>query len=389
VTGITLAGVSSPRGRVQIPAWGAWWADVDLVEDVALSGAVALVVADVPLACTVVSGGAINGRAAYRVVGGAGGWGTTLLARGYADDAGVRVASVLADLARETGETVADASLTARLGSHYARAAGPAYVALAELSPRAWYVDAAGVTRIGARAVTTYAGDAPRVRIDQAGQIVELAVDEGLSTLVPGVVVDESTPATDVEWSWDGASLVARVWSGPRPSRRLDAWQRIYDALDARRAYRGVYEYRVVTQTGDALNLQPVRTASGMPDLVRVPWRPGVPGVRADVTLGELVVVAFLDSDPSRPVVIAHEAPGAPGWSPTLLEVGGTGGEFAALAGKVDANFAALYSLFTNWTPAPNDGGAALKLAWTTWLAGPPAHPAFGATGSSKVKVAL
>jgi len=387
---ITLDGVASSRGRVQIPAWGSWWADVDLVDDVALSGAVTLAAAGVPLVGAVVSGGPSHGRSAYRIVGGAGGWGQTLPARGYVDDAGVLVATVLADLARETGESVLGASLTARLGPHYARAAGPAYVTLASLAPRAWYVDAAGVTQLGARAVTTYAGDAPRVRVDAAGQIVELAVEEeALDALVPGVVVDGAEPATDVEWTWEGASLVARVWSGVRPSRRLDAWQRIYDALDARRAYRGVYEYRVITQTGDALNLQPVRVASGLPDLVRVPWRPGVPGVRANVTLGELVVVAFLDADPSRPVVIAHEAPGAPGWAPALLEIGDTGGEFAALAGKVDTNFAALYALFSNWTPAPNDGGAALKLAWTTWLAGPPTHTAFDAVGSLRVKVGL
>lgn len=386
---ITLAGTPSSRGRVQIPAWGTWWADVDLVDDVALSGRVTLEVADATLVGTVVSGGVSDGRASYRVVGGAGGWGAELPARGYADDAGVTLAAVLADLARETGESVEGVSPLTRLGPHYARATAPAYVTLASLAPRAWYVDGGGVTRLGARPAVEYAGDAPRVRVDPAGQIVELAVDEGLESLVPGVEVDGASPATDVEWSWDGPRLLARVWTGVRPSRRLDAWRRVYDALDPRRAYRGVYEFRVVTQSGDALNLQPVRAASGMPDLARVPWRPGVPGVRADVTLGELVVVAFLDADPSRPVVIAHEAPGAPGWAPAALEIGGTGGDYAALAGRVDANFAALYAMFSNWTPAPTDSGAALKLLWATWIAGPPPHTAFDATGSSRVRVAL
>lgn len=36
---------------------------------------------------------------------------------------------------------------------------------------------------------------------------------------------------------------------------------------------------------------------------------------------------------------------------------------YAALDSKVDANFAKIHNLFSGWTPAPNDGGAALKTA--------------------------
>jgi len=48
-------------------------------------------------------------------------------------------------------------------------------------------------------------------------------------------------------------------------------------------------------------------------------------GLRADVQPGELVLVVFADADPSRPCVVAHDAPDSPGWMPLALELGGPG----------------------------------------------------------------
>jgi len=46
-----------------------------------------------------------------------------------------------------------------------------------------------------------------------------------------------------------------------------------------------------------------------------------------------------------------------------VFRVGGPSADFVALAAKVDANFNAIKSMFSGWTPVPNDGGAALKTA--------------------------
>lgn len=51
-----------------------------------------------------------------------------------------------------------------------------------------------------------------------------------------------------------------------------------------------------------------------------------------------------------------------------------------ALAEDVQARFDVLKAAINAWTPVPNDGGAALKLALTTWLAGS------NAVGSDNVK---
>jgi hypothetical protein len=266
-----------------------------------------------------VSGGALHGRAAYRIVGGAGGHHKPIKAKSYLDDAGVKVETLARDLASDTGETFADVP-AARRGPHYARPEGLASVVLHELAPRAWYVDFAGVTHFGARPSVAYAGDGVRTRVDRASGVTEVAT-EVLAGLVPGVTIDGSQPATDVEYSLDEKRLTARVYAGTMMSRRIAALARVLDALDPARRYRGLYDFRVVDQVGERLDLQPTLTSFGFGDLQRVPVRTSA-GVKAKVALGSIVVVGFANSDPSRPQVIAHDAPDAPGWMPLELLLG-------------------------------------------------------------------
>lgn len=309
--------------RVQIPSWGRWWADVDTQDQVTLDEgtAVTLALADASLVGTVVFGGTAYGRAAYRIVAGAGGWGQTLSARAYRDDAGVEVAAVANDAASECGETITDVP-AGRTGYLFARAARPASTVLNALWPRGWYVDFAGVTRVGARAAVDYVGDAIVVDRLPGANVIELAAENDVATLVPGVSVDAFGPAVDAEWRLAESRLTARLYASPASdSRELAAFRALFDALDPHRHYRGVYEYRVVTQSGSTLNLQPVRSSAGVPDLERVPAR-FAPGVEATHTLGSLVCVAFIDSDPSRPAIVAGPDPDDPGWMPTFLRLG-------------------------------------------------------------------
>jgi len=316
----TLGSAVVSRARVQIPAHGVWWADVSTSTplDAAIGDAVTLTIADVTLRGTIVNGGAVHDRGAYRVAAGAGGWRNAIPEKPYYDDRGVAIASVIRDAAALVGETLGTLPTTRR-GAHYARTAGAASRVLHEVAPRAWYVDFAGVTQFGSRASTTYAGTAPRVAHALAGDRIDLVTD-AIAELVPGVVVDGLEPATDVEYVLSTKRLTVRVFAGPRSSRELDAFRRVLDAVDPWRAYRAAYEYRVVNQSGDALDLQPVRSSAGVPDLERVAVRLA-PGVSAEHTLGSLVTVAFLDGDPSRPRVISGDDAGAPGHLPDGLDV--------------------------------------------------------------------
>ncbi len=320
----TLDGNTVTKARVNVPSWGCWWAGVDLAEPIELAAGtrVSLVIAGQAFSGTIMSGGAFSGRAAYYLAGGAGSWGKTLPSKPYSDDSGLRLQTVLGDAASEAGETLGPVPSTT-LGPHYARRAGAmASEVLNAFAPRGWYVDFAGVTQVGLRTATTYTGSAPRVRVDPAVGVYELAVDS-LEGLLPGVSVDGSAPATDVEFHLTPERLTAKVYAAGGPdSERLALWRQMFEALDPLARYRATYEFRVVTQTGERLNLQPVRVATGMPDLANVPVHLA-PGVKALHALGSLVLVIFADGDPSRPRVIAGDAADAPGWMPLELDLGG------------------------------------------------------------------
>lgn len=316
----TLAGSTVVKASITWPAWGLWWTEVDVSDPAQLSGQQTLTIAGTEFAGTVMTGGAFNGRASYRLVAGGGGVNKALPKKGYVNDAGVALSLVLADAAREAGETLSLSGVTARLGPHYARKKDETLGDLLQRHfPGGWYADPDGTIRIGTRAATTYTGTAPRVRVDPAGNVIDLAVDS-LEGLAPGVQVDGSSPATDLQIDLTPERLTVRVYAAKRTSRRLDAYRRIMRAVFPSLAYLGVWEYRVVNATGERLNLQPVRVASGMPDLRNVPVRPGVFGLKATTGVGnppgELVLVCFADGDPSRPQVFAHDAADAPSWLP-------------------------------------------------------------------------
>jgi hypothetical protein len=340
LTFATLNDTPITGGVVQVPSFGAWWAYVDLAEDVALSGLVTLKIADKTLLGTVIDGAPDTGRASYRVVGGHGGWGKELPAKPYNTDTGVKRSTVIGDAARECGEVV-EGVPTTRTGPHYARAVGPASDALNALAPQAWRVDFDGVTRFGERSAVAYAGDGSRTRNARARGVFEIVTDT-IGDLVPGVTIDGSQPATDVEYRVDSKSLTVVVYTDPTLDDRLSALRRLVLSLFPELRYTGTFEYRVVTISGERLNLQPVRIASGMPSLGRVPVRPGTAGLKSIATLGELVLVVFADRDPSRPQVIAFDAPDAPGFGVGIaapiarlgdLIVGGGGGTIGASPG--------------------------------------------------------
>jgi hypothetical protein len=327
----TLNAITIARAHVSLPAWGVWYADVELTEPTALDGAAQLEFPGLSLAGTIVSGGPYQGRARYRVAGGKGAWGKAVKAKPYANDAGVKIATALTDAAKDCGETLVGDLPKGRVGPHYARRSAPASNVLNILCARDWYVDDEGNTRIGKRSRVEYSGSAEVLSIDTQLRVVRLGC-ETLAGLRPGVVVS-GVQASDVVITQDPKRIRATVY-GMQSSRTLAAFERLLTSLFPDLVYRGAFEYRVVTQSGDRLNLQPALVSTGLPDLSRVPMRPGVAGARNDVKLGSLVVVQFLNADPGRPVVTGFDAPDSPGWLPsaTELQIGGLPGSAVSLA---------------------------------------------------------
>lgn len=315
----TLAGHLVTSARATLPAWGCWYAEVAVDGEVPLAGRVELVIADLKLQGTILSGGPEKGRSSYRVVAGAGGWGKTIKATSDTNDAGVKLATVLGAAAREVGETLAPIDPSQRVGPGWTRPRGPAHLLLDSLAPRAWYIDEAGTTRLGARPKTELVAKAARITpVDLARGVVELAAEQ-IATLVPGVVVD-GLQAVDVEHAVSAeGGLRTKVWGarGGPSSRFHEAIAALLPDL----RFVGVSEYRIVTQEGKRLNLQPVRVSTGMPDLRRVVVRPGVPGCEATYTPGARVLVGFVDRDPARAYVAGFADAEDEGFVPIMLTI--------------------------------------------------------------------
>ena len=316
----TLNGISCLSVAVHLPVWGLWWADCELEQESTLSGAVTLVLADLNLKGTVVSGGSWLGRSRYRIVGGAGGWAKHLPPKGYANAVGVRASKIIVDAATECGEQVENAP-TGNVGEAFDRLDGPASQVLNLISPQSWYVGEDGITRFGRRAGKPVAASVTRGKVDFAAGSIELMSDE-LAGLLPGCVCDGMT-AVDVVHRLDSKKLRTTLYGssfGPT-TKRLLAWSKLIEQMRPFERYRGQWEYRVVMQHADRLDLQPATTRFGLPDLLSVRVRYGLPGVRAQVALGSLVLVAFVNADPSRPVVVAFDDPESPGFIPQKIEV--------------------------------------------------------------------
>lgn len=369
-----LSGHTVTHARSAIPAWGISYHDVSVDGNVILSGAVTLTVADLVIKGTILSGGpGGSGRSFFRVVAGAGGWGKPLPKKSYANDAGVKLITVLVDAAAVAGETLDLTTIDpqARIGPYYAWVAGdPASRVLEQLVPGAWYVGEDGITRLGARPATTLTADATRTtQADLAAGTLTLA-SETIATILPGIVVD-GLAAVDVEHTIDSKNgLRSKIWGSlaGSTSRRLAAWKKLFEQLDPLRKFRGVSEYRVVTQDGQRLNLQPVRVSTGMPDLGRVMVRPGAPGVSASHHLGARVLVGFADSSPSQPFVFAFEDAEGGGFSPQSLAISAGGYEATEHLTTAEAVVNLLSNLLITIGAASSPGGASGAAALATAL---------------------
>ena len=305
--------------RVAIGAYGIPWHEVECVGDTTVTGAQTLTLDDLTLAVTVVTGGVINTRQRYRVVAGAGGWGKVLPARSYANDAGVRLADVIRDAAAACGETIGtiDPTINPIVGPAFVRPLGPASRVLELLVPQNYYVDEKGLTNLGRRPAVPYTGQALGLTNDPSQSRYDLVPpDGGLSALLPGAVVN-GVEAVDVEHAiGDDGALSSTIWGrGIANTTRLsEAFRRIVETFTASMRFFAPYEYRIVQVSGSRLDLQIVRTSTGMPDLRGVPTFPATtyadttppfaPGVAPQ--LGSTCVVSFLNGDPSRPQIMAR-----------------------------------------------------------------------------------
>ncbi|NIP89659.1 MAG: hypothetical protein GWO21_12160 [Gammaproteobacteria bacterium] len=335
---VSIGGVRVLHARLHVPRMGAWFLDAALESDQDLSSAQQITITlpdgEHVLRGTVQRGGSFALHGGVRIVGGAAAWGQDVARKAYANDAGVKAATVISDLASELGETLGTVEPSrASLGTHWAREAGPAGKQLeAAAGTTPWWVDFDGVTHVAARD----SRDAPPesysvLEHDPVSRWVTLGVDS-LEGIAPGRVLraglDEPVTIGALELVISPDSARAHVWYGGAGANAVaGALASVIEHVVGQRLH-GSYRYRVVQMSGNRADLQVVRQAPGLPDMVRVPqW--SAPGYHAELAKGAEVLVMFADGDRGFPVVTHAVGKDGSGHVPVSVQIAGGGRKVA------------------------------------------------------------
>lgn len=387
---------------LHVPNIGPWWAEVVFETAPELSGQVTLAFGALELTGTISPDhdGTFSEQRRSRIVGGASGWGSVVEAKHYHNDSGVGAQRVAQDAAREVGETIGAFNVSeTSLGVDYVRSAGLASIALENaIKGTAWHVDYEGNTNVGERDTSeANANDYQVLDFDPREGMATLAVDD-LTTIGVGSVIsegldsDETISALRVEVSIDSVRVFA--WTGGTLGARgriAGALRGIVKRVNDDRLF-GKYRYRVVQMSGDRVELQAVRQAAGLPDILPVSMTPGVAGAHVKLAGGSVVLVEFIEGDRSLPIISAFAGKDGTGHEPSELDFSVTatmrlGSDSASegvplgdsLKSWLDGH---THMAGTNLT-APSGGGT------VTGFTGPPgaASPDTSPDPSSKVKV--
>lgn len=343
-------GASVVRVLLTVSTSGPWIADVDFAADPKLpdDGAATLTIGDtLTMVGTVVarSVGRFGLQTRARIVAGKGGWGRELSPQQYHNDAGVKARTVADDAATAVGETIGDFLPSGeRVGRDYVRVFGPASVALTDAAGKGvpWWVDAAGVTHVGPRpAVALPRGSYTLISHDAREQVATLAMDDPSLLQVGSILTDERLDAALTVRSYtlrlEASELRIHAQCGGADSG-LGRLASLVSSLIARageqRLY-GLYRYRVIKMSGRRVELQAVRQAAGLPDLLPLSVWPGVAGAVAQLAPGAEVLVSFVEGDKTQPIVTGFAGADGPGFVPVSLTLGGESGAPAARMGDI------------------------------------------------------
>lgn len=300
-----------------------------------------------------------------RIIGGSAGWRKSVKHAGYHNDAGVKRQTLAAFLAKQSGEVLGD-SASGIVGVDYAWKDGKASEILEAICPE-WRVAYDGKTYLNSPTATAAASDIVPLDYDKHAQTVSLGIYENIPA--PGNTITDERFGTvtirslTIRASASGISAVA--WFGSIGRSRLgNALESI--AKGTNRGLFGIYRYRVVSMaTDNRVNLQAVKSDLGLPDMMPISQCPGLPGFQADLSLGSIVLVQFLDGDPSLPRVTGYDSS-----TPTALKFGGGDRPFARIGDAVMVYAGAVAIATFNGFTGPIVFGSALPGAISTGRTG-------------------
>lgn len=325
----SISGQRVVAARGHFPGRGVWYLDVDLDQQVSLSGAVTATIGDLTLKGTIAPefSGAYVLASRFRVVGGAYGWQKPIAALSYHNDLGVKTATVLEDAARAAGETITilPGAVPDRLGVDFVREYGPASQVFSQLGVE-WWVGNDGVTVVGARTSSAVSVPFDVIDFDPREHVVTLGTLTPGGIVVGSTITDPRLPAPQLVRSlgleMTDKGLRLECWTAEalqEENRLLRALKAVVRWATPKADFSVPYRYRVFGMTGNRVNLQAVRKGAGLPDLLSISMRPGIAGAWANLTPGSLVLVTFIEGDPTLPIVTHFEDRDGPGWRPVDL----------------------------------------------------------------------
>lgn len=320
---LTANGIAVSTMTLLIPWTGVWSAELQLDgEALPPTGPVAILGDGIALQGSVDPdrSGAFGEQLSLAVVGGMGGWSHPVRPKHYHSDVAVPLATVLATTAAEVKEPPPVCG-PETVGKDYVRVAGPASQVL---EGRSWYVGLDGITVVGPRPPLP-AVDIEILEWNVALGVVVASCD---SIVQPGTVLVSPLFGTrtvrDVELVMSADSIRATLWTvaeAPEGASRLELAGLLAGIARAavRPEYLRLYECRVIGMTGERVDLQPTERLGGSPEIIPASVWSGVPGCKAMLSPGSLVLLGFRSGDPTQPYVAAFEDPEGPGWAPLEL----------------------------------------------------------------------
>lgn len=381
-----LNGVPLTSGRVTVPRYGIWTANVELADDSATlpAGPAQLVIDDRTLVGTITRVSRTAGKVTAFVVGGAAGWPKVTEAAPYHSDAGITSKRVIGDLAREVGETLAANPVfrSSVVGTSYARERGQATRTLNALAEY-WGVREDGLTYVGARPLNLIDPDVALLQHDTSRRMVSVYAsrmsaldascrrddaDDGFESLVFDGYRIEFDGHTVNTW------LQVQSQEGGTGDRFTNAIRNLTNPVNDDARLWGLYEYEVQSMAGQRVNLRIVDPTEGVPDLVAVEEWLG-PAIRATFPAGVRVGVMFRNGRRDKPSIVTARSSDLV----TLIQLGGPDAKPVARVGDlVQVNFPPTLAFSGTISGAPVVGVISPMIAATGVVIG----------GSSKVGAA-
>jgi hypothetical protein len=186
----TLGGERIISGEIIIPLYGMITADVVLAVPDANAQQPVIQWGNASYQAAVVRMASYSGSRSARLVGGFGGWGTTLEPRAWSLPGGVSMAQVLTSTAAECGEKV-NVPVDRTIPSYFRTGNENASQVLFALAGPVWYVDGAGVTQVQNRPSSTITNQFDVLSYSGGKGLFEVGTEDPASW-VPGAIF--STP---------------------------------------------------------------------------------------------------------------------------------------------------------------------------------------------------